>query len=339
MIQNCLRVFNDPISLAHWCVKWCCQINNVSARKSLNWQVPLTISQGWTPDISHLRFYFFEPIWYFQPNIKSPKNNLLKGRFLSSADSCGEALTYYILTKPKDKKTKRQVLTRSAVRTQRKYIGTLDEYGNNNAEGTSFVLSLSEQLMNNAEVASADEVPLLLPGEKIAKKVKTLSSVQPTGEQQSDPDPELEVETVDKEDSALDPHEEKIPSDTDATNDAVSHNDIVESTNFNITTEMEFRKILDHFWKNGFLYYKAQYTDSVQGMTVINTPLPRLKQDEPVYVAKYIKKYIVEPRRGNRPFNDWDDKTIERYNTIARRLIHIGKTLNRNHVSSTARRI
>ena len=73
MVQNCLRVFNAPISLAHWCVKWCCQINNVSARKSLNWQVPLTVSQGGTPDISHLRFHFYEPIWYFQPTIKSPR--------------------------------------------------------------------------------------------------------------------------------------------------------------------------------------------------------------------------------------------------------------------------
>ena len=74
--------------------------------------------------------------------------------------------------------------------------------------------------------------------------------MQLTGEQQSDPDPEPEVETVYKEDSALNPHEEKIPSDTDATNDAKSHNYIVESTNLsNITTEMEFRKILEHFGK------------------------------------------------------------------------------------------
>mmetsp|Transcript_26234 Transcript_26234/g.54036 ORF Transcript_26234/g.54036 Transcript_26234/m.54036 type:complete len:168 (-) Transcript_26234:33-536(-) len=120
MVQNCLRVFNAPISLAYWCVKWCCQINNVSARKSLNWQVPVTISQGWTPDISHLRFHFYKPIWYFQPNIKSPKNNLLKGRFLAFADSCGNALTYYILTEPEDRKVRRQVLMPSAVRTRRK---------------------------------------------------------------------------------------------------------------------------------------------------------------------------------------------------------------------------
>ena len=95
---------------------------------------------------------------------------------------------------------------------------------------------------------------------------------------------------MEEEDSVLDPDEETLPSDTDSTNEAESHNDIVESTNFNITTEMEFRKILEHFWKDGFLYFKAQYTDSIQGMTVLNTPFPRLKQDEPVYVAKYIKE-------------------------------------------------
>ena len=78
----------------------------------------------------------------------------------------------YILTEPEDKKTKRQVLMRSTVRTQRKYIGTLDKYVNDNAEGTSFVLSLSEQLKNNAEVASTDEVPLLLQGRKLPRRLK-----------------------------------------------------------------------------------------------------------------------------------------------------------------------
>ena len=46
MVQNCLRVFNAPEELAHWCIKWCCQVNNVAARRSLGWKVPLEVSQG-----------------------------------------------------------------------------------------------------------------------------------------------------------------------------------------------------------------------------------------------------------------------------------------------------
>ena len=114
MVQNNLRVFNAPIGLSNWCALYMCQVNNHVSRASLNHKTPEEISTGRTPDISKFRFHFYEPLWFFEPKIKTPKSNLLKARFLALAESCGDAMTYYILTEP-DPPKRKQVLMRSVV--------------------------------------------------------------------------------------------------------------------------------------------------------------------------------------------------------------------------------
>ena len=111
---------------------YCTQINNVCAQKSLHGRTPLEISTGNTPDISHFRFHFWEPIWYFAPDIKTPKINLLKARFLANTEHCGDVMTYYIMTEPA--KGRKQVLMRSVIKTRRKNIGSKEEFTNNNSE-------------------------------------------------------------------------------------------------------------------------------------------------------------------------------------------------------------
>ena len=81
----------------------------------------MEVSLGYTPDISQFRFYFYEPIWYFDPRIKLPQLNLFKARYLAVAESCGDAMTYYILTEPEDIRTKRQVLVRSVIKSRQKH--------------------------------------------------------------------------------------------------------------------------------------------------------------------------------------------------------------------------
>eukprot|EP00957_Ditylum_brightwellii_P146486 11152698-Ditylum_brightwellii.AAC.2 len=112
MIKNVFWQSGSPIELCHWVAVYCCQINDVVSRRSLGYKMPMEKALGWTPDISQFRFYFYEPIWYFQPKIKLPRSNLLKARYLALAESCGDAMTYYILTEPENLKTKRQVLMR-----------------------------------------------------------------------------------------------------------------------------------------------------------------------------------------------------------------------------------
>ena len=165
MMQNNLRQFEAPEGLANWCALYMSQVNNYTSRESLSWQTPMEVSSGHTPDISMFRFHFYEPIWYFVPKIKSPKNNLLKARFLALAESAGDAMTYYILTEPNPPE-RRKVLMRSVIRTRRENIGSQTEFVNDNPDAARFYLSLNENKIVTHE--STDEVPILVPGEKLA---------------------------------------------------------------------------------------------------------------------------------------------------------------------------
>ena len=320
MIQNCMRSFDAPGELWNWCAKYCCQINNVTSRKSLNWRTPWEISTGTTPDISKFRFHFYEPLWYFAP-VKTPKNNMLKARYLAIAESCGDAFTYYILTEPD--KGRRQVLMRSVVKTRRKHIGMTTEYVNNNPNMESFTMSLEEATRTSTEFETTTEVPIILPGEKIA-----------------DPDPRLAGTTIssDEEDDEdgyetdTDP-EEHLPPTTDATNHAESHQTIVETVDANIDSDMSFRKIINHCWENGMLILKAQYYDDLGGLHTIDSPLILLRKDEPIPCAKYIKAYILEDggRRGDRPLNDWANHTLTVHGNTVRRMKSVDPTWRSKH--------
>ena len=79
----------------------------------------------------------WEPIWYFVPGIKAPKNNLRPARWLGFAPSSGDEMTYYIWTEDEPRKNKQglrqakhKILIRSFIRTRRKNIGKEDEYFN-----------------------------------------------------------------------------------------------------------------------------------------------------------------------------------------------------------------
>ena len=287
MVQNCLRAFNAPIELSNWCALHCCQVNNHASRGSLNNKTPLEVSTGVTPDVSHFRFHFYEPIWYFDPKIKIPKNNLLKARYLALAESCGDAMTYYILTEPDLPKAKRQVLMRSVIKTRRQNIGTTAEYVNSNPATESFTLSLSETATNTAQHTQPDpEVPLLIPGEKIAIPFDSKLLNEANGEDESS----------DEEDTVTEDAEETLPDDLGSTNDAESHREIVETVDPNVDGDLNFRKIVDHNWSDGILIFKAQYLTE-QGTTyTLDTPWKKLKQDELVSCAKYIREYIMEDR-------------------------------------------
>ena len=142
MVRNVLRTFNAPLSKHDWAQKWCCDVHNIAANRKLKWRSPLEISEGNTPDISMFRFHFWEPIWYYDPRTKQPKNNLLKGRWLGIAPSAGDAMTFYIFTEKE--KGRNVVLIRSVIKTRRKNIGTKDEYINDDPQYAEFYLTQEE---------------------------------------------------------------------------------------------------------------------------------------------------------------------------------------------------
>ena len=116
---------------------------------------------------------------------------------------------------------------RSVVKSRRKNIGQSDEYVNDDPELESFTLSLERHQQNiKYLVKSSEEVPILLPGEKIA------NSIVPTEGNDDRNDDTEEASELDKEEEVItmqDP-EEFLPLEPDSTNDAESYQDIVETT-------------------------------------------------------------------------------------------------------------
>ena len=239
----------------------------------------MEVSTEHTPDISK-----FQPLWFFEPKIKLPKSNLLKCRHLAIAESCGDAMTYFILTEPDEPNVRRQVLMRSVVKTRRKNIGTSSEYVNENPDMESFTLSIADKLKNNKQVLEHDspETPLLVPGEKISEGNSPEINTD-NGVQQEEEASDILKDTLGKDE------EEQLHSEVNATNDAESHQPIVEITNQDLDDNFTFRKILDHAFIDGKLTMKAQYTDSTRGTYEIDTPFMKLKLDEPLACAKYIR--------------------------------------------------
>ncbi len=87
-------------------------VHNVSSDETLNWEVPLAVRHGDTPNISALlHFQFYEKVYYLDPSEVYPDTKEKTGYWLGIADNVGDSLTYSILT---DENV--QVIQRSVVR-------------------------------------------------------------------------------------------------------------------------------------------------------------------------------------------------------------------------------
>ena len=103
---------NAPDTLWFMASQYLSQVHNICADESLNWQVPIAVRTGITPDISaFLQFRFWEPILYLDPEAAWPSSKEKPGRFLCPADNYGDALTYWIYDE-----ASRYILCRSVVR-------------------------------------------------------------------------------------------------------------------------------------------------------------------------------------------------------------------------------
>ena len=77
-----MRTFDVPISRHSYCQQWCVDIRNHLASRKLDWRTPKEKLTGETPDISLIRFHFWELIEYYNPNEKQPHDGWKKERFL-----------------------------------------------------------------------------------------------------------------------------------------------------------------------------------------------------------------------------------------------------------------
>ena len=86
-------------------------LHNCTANAVLGWITPLEKSTGLQPDISWLKFAFYEPVYYLANESYSfPDSKELVGRWLGPAEHVGDTFCSYILT------TKNTVIKRSVLR-------------------------------------------------------------------------------------------------------------------------------------------------------------------------------------------------------------------------------
>ena len=120
-----LLLFNKTpwAPLNYWCyaTEWLNVVRKYRCRKSLHWRPPLQIVNGETLDISLLRFYWFQPVFFYDKDKSFPTNKLIPGFFLGFDITVGDGFCFKILVAKDIKdipRSRPKVLTRSVVRAR-----------------------------------------------------------------------------------------------------------------------------------------------------------------------------------------------------------------------------
>ena len=92
----CNKYDVDPHYYGHL-YRFICHLYNHTALDVLNGRTPIELLTGETGDISHLRFHFWEPIWYLRKGSKFPNPTMIKGIYLGPSENTGDEVTHHIL--------------------------------------------------------------------------------------------------------------------------------------------------------------------------------------------------------------------------------------------------
>eukprot|EP00957_Ditylum_brightwellii_P192591 14663099-Ditylum_brightwellii.AAC.1 len=85
-----------------------------------------------------------------------------------------------------------------------------------------------------------------------------------------------------------------------------------------------YETIVDHWFENGILKLKVKYCNKINGKdNVVEVSFGIMTKDEPVSLAKYIKRYVVEASRWSGTFNVWTTKVLKENARAIRWLYHI----------------
>lgn len=96
------------------------------------------------------------------------------------------------------------------------------------------------------------------------------------------------------------------------------------SNNIEGEDDFDFDQITDHYFKDGIIILKTDYTNDL-GTHEREIPFMILKKDHPVEVAKYIKSHVVEStRRGQ--FSMWANNVLQCQSQRIRHMSAIGTT-------------
>ena len=95
-------------------------LHNHTGNCELRWSTPYEKMWGYTPDISNIRFKWWDRVWYYEHDQKWPARRMLPGRFVGIARNSGDEITYNILTQPETSDmTRPSVIVRSVVTPRR----------------------------------------------------------------------------------------------------------------------------------------------------------------------------------------------------------------------------
>ena len=118
--QQMLNINNAPICLWCFAIEYAELVGLLIPSRRILWIIPYQKIHGHTPDISHIRFIFYEQIEYINTEKRFPNSKWLPGRFLGIAKDTGDAFTYIVYLPPTIERTKGTVLFRSNVRSRRR---------------------------------------------------------------------------------------------------------------------------------------------------------------------------------------------------------------------------
>ena len=101
-VVHILTITKAPLDYWCFCLEYVAFIRTLIARRQLNWRTPHEKHFGETPDVSILRYTFWQPVWYLNPRSSFPRARMLRGRFLGFAPSVSDGFCYQILTELQD---------------------------------------------------------------------------------------------------------------------------------------------------------------------------------------------------------------------------------------------
>ena len=369
MVTRNMRQFNVPLGKHDWCQKWCCDVHNHVANRTLNWRTPMEISTGFTPDISVFRFHIWEPIWYYDPTVKQPRDNLRKARWLGIAWQAGDAFTYYIQTERPRREGRNVILIRSIIKTRRKNIGKDTEYIEENpslsmffhdADGNPYPdsgeteleidgpLTISFDGNTSTTIDESDKDSLITDG-LTEQEFSSLTNDMTTGEStETSPSPTDSATGESTETSSspttevgqdktneLDPEESLPPEEQGGhISNPEELEEILDQFQVENDSDYRFDRIVDYRFEHGVLLLKANYVCDDNQIHTLEVPFSILKKDVPLELAKYIREHVVEMRRGGR-YNTWAKKVITNHHRVVRRLY---RQYNINIFSQRSRR-
>ena len=81
----------------------------------------------------------------------------------------------------------------------------------------------------------------------------------------------------------------------------------------------DFQRIVDHYFDKEVLMLKVNYITNDEQTTTLTVPFGVLKKDVPLELSRYIKKHVMDKRRGGF-YNTWSSNTLRGHNRSIRRL-------------------